>query len=85
MKGPRLEQGRCPYLFPHPARRRALLRTASHRYLFGSSAGGNSEKLATIPMYVGDLTLMAASLRFMALSRSRLVRSYSQPDLWVMI
>ncbi|MGE5055349.1 MAG: S9 family peptidase [Acidobacteriota bacterium] len=47
--------------------------------------GGDAEKLATIPMYVGNLTLSpdGRQLAFHG-SVSQPVRSYSQPDLWVM-
>src|SRR3954469_13391428 len=49
------------------------------------SAGGNPEKQATIPMYVRDLSLSpdGRQLAFHG-SVSQPVRSYSQPDLWVM-
>jgi dipeptidyl aminopeptidase/acylaminoacyl peptidase len=49
------------------------------------SAGGNSEKLATVPMYIGDLALSPDNrkLAFHG-SVAKPVRSYSQPDLWVM-
>jgi dipeptidyl aminopeptidase/acylaminoacyl peptidase len=49
------------------------------------SGGGDSEKLATVPMYVGDLTLSPDGRQFAFHgSVSQPVRSYSQPDLWVM-
>src|SRR5947208_1726726 len=49
------------------------------------SGGGDSEKLATIPMYVGNLTLSPDGRQFAFHgSVSQPVRSYSQPDLWVM-
>ncbi|HEX6822794.1 MAG TPA: S9 family peptidase [Candidatus Sulfotelmatobacter sp.] len=49
------------------------------------SGGGDAEKLATVPMYVGNLTLSpdGRQLAFHG-SVSQPVRSYSQPDLWVM-
>lgn len=50
-----------------------------------SAAGGNLEKLATVPMYIGDLALSPDGRRFAfhgALAQP--IRSYSQPDLWVM-
>jgi dipeptidyl aminopeptidase/acylaminoacyl peptidase len=49
-----------------------------------SSAGGNPEKLATIPMGIGDLVLSpdGRQLAFHG-SVAKPVRSYSQPDLWV--
>jgi dipeptidyl aminopeptidase/acylaminoacyl peptidase len=49
------------------------------------SVGGNSEKLATIPMGIGDLVLSpdGRQLAFHG-SVAQPVRSYSQPDLWVM-
>lgn len=48
-------------------------------------AGGNSEKLATVPMYIGDLALSPDNrkLAFHG-SVAKPIRSYSQPDLWVM-
>jgi len=49
------------------------------------SAGGNIEKLATVPMYVGDLVLSPDGRKFAFHgSVSQPIRSYSQPDLWVM-
>ncbi|PYX31946.1 MAG: S9 family peptidase [Acidobacteria bacterium] len=50
-----------------------------------SSTGGTPEKLTTIKMDIGDLTLSpdGRRLAFHA-SASEPVRSYSQPDLWVM-
>jgi dipeptidyl aminopeptidase/acylaminoacyl peptidase len=50
-----------------------------------SSAGGDPEKLATIPMGIGDLVLSpdGRQLAFHG-SVNEPVRSYSQPDLWVM-
>ncbi len=49
------------------------------------SAGGDPEKLATIPMGIGDLVLSpdGRQLAFHG-SVNEPVRSYSQPDLWVM-
>jgi dipeptidyl aminopeptidase/acylaminoacyl peptidase len=49
------------------------------------SVGGNSEKLATIPMGTGDLVLSpdGRQLAFHG-SVTQPVRSYSQPDLWIM-
>jgi dipeptidyl aminopeptidase/acylaminoacyl peptidase len=49
------------------------------------AAGGNLEKLATIPMGIGDLVLSpdGRQLAFHG-SIAQPVRSYSQPDLWVM-
>src|SRR5205085_7424324 len=50
-----------------------------------ASSGGAPEKLATIPMDIGDLTLSPDGRRFAFHgSVSQPVRSYSQPDLWVM-
>jgi dipeptidyl aminopeptidase/acylaminoacyl peptidase len=49
------------------------------------SAGGTPEKLATIPMYIGDLVLSPDGRQFAFHgSVAQPVRSYSQPDLWVM-
>ena len=49
------------------------------------SAGGNPEKLATIPMSIGDLVLSPDGRRLAFHgSVAQPVRSYSQPDLWVM-
>ena len=49
------------------------------------SAGGNPEKLATIPMDIGDLVLSPDGRRLAFHgSLAQPVRSYSQPDLWVM-
>jgi dipeptidyl aminopeptidase/acylaminoacyl peptidase len=49
------------------------------------SAGGNPEKLAAIPMNIGDVILSpdGRQLAFHG-SVAQPVRSYSQPDLWVM-
>jgi dipeptidyl aminopeptidase/acylaminoacyl peptidase len=48
------------------------------------SAGGNPEKLATIPMDIGDLVLSPDGRRLAFHgSVARPIRSYSQPDLWV--
>jgi dipeptidyl aminopeptidase/acylaminoacyl peptidase len=49
------------------------------------SAGGNPEKFATIPMYISDLVLShdGRQLAFHG-SVAQPIRSYSQPDLWVM-
>jgi len=48
-------------------------------------AGGNPEKLTTIPMGIGDLALSPDGRRFAFHgSITQPVRSYSQPDLWVM-
>jgi dipeptidyl aminopeptidase/acylaminoacyl peptidase len=50
-----------------------------------AAAGGDAEKLATIPMYIGDLTLSPDGRQFAFHgSVTKPVRSYSQPDLWVM-
>jgi dipeptidyl aminopeptidase/acylaminoacyl peptidase len=50
-----------------------------------SSAGGAVEKLAAIPMGIGHLTLSPDGRRFAFHgSVTEPVRSYSQPDLWVM-
>jgi dipeptidyl aminopeptidase/acylaminoacyl peptidase len=49
------------------------------------SAGGNSEKLATVPMRISNLVLSADGRKFAfhgAITQP--VRSYSEPDLWVM-
>jgi dipeptidyl aminopeptidase/acylaminoacyl peptidase len=49
------------------------------------AAGGAAEKLATIPMGIGDLTLSPDGGKFAFHgSVTQPVRSYSQPDLWVM-
>jgi dipeptidyl aminopeptidase/acylaminoacyl peptidase len=49
------------------------------------AAGGSSEKVASVPMYIGDLTLSPDGRQFAFHgSVSQPVRSYSQPDLWVM-
>jgi dipeptidyl aminopeptidase/acylaminoacyl peptidase len=49
------------------------------------AAGGAAEKLATIPMGVSDLTLSPDGSKFAFHgSVTQPVRSYSQPDLWVM-
>ncbi len=49
------------------------------------STGGTPEKLATIPMGIGDLTLSPDGRRVAFHGAvSQPVRSYSQPDLWVM-
>lgn len=49
------------------------------------SGGGDIEKLATVPMYIGDLVLSpdGRKVAFHG-SISQPIRSYSQPDLWVM-
>jgi dipeptidyl aminopeptidase/acylaminoacyl peptidase len=49
------------------------------------AGGGNTVKLATVPMYIGDLALSpdGGSFAFHG-SVSQPIRSYSQPDLWVM-
>ena len=54
-------------------------------YSISSSPGGVPEKLATIPMGIGDFTLSPDGRRaaFHG-SITQPVRSYSQPDLWVM-
>ena len=50
-----------------------------------SSTGGAPEKLITIPMDIGDLTLSPDGRRLAFHgSVSQPVRSYSQPDIWVM-
>ncbi len=49
------------------------------------SAGGNSEKLASIPMGIGDLVLSPDGRQFAFNGAvTQPIRSYSQPDLWVM-
>ena len=50
-----------------------------------ASAGGSTEKLATVPMYIGDLVLSpdGRKLAFHG-SVAKPIRSYSQPDLWLM-
>jgi dipeptidyl aminopeptidase/acylaminoacyl peptidase len=49
------------------------------------SSGGEPEKLASIPMYIGDLALSPNGRQFAFHgSVSQPIRSYSQPDLWVM-
>ena len=49
------------------------------------AVGGNSEKLSTVPMSIGDLVLSpdGRQLAFHG-SVAQPVRSYSQPDLWIM-
>ena len=49
------------------------------------AVGGNSEKLSTVPMSIGDLVLSpdGRKLAFHG-SVAQPVRSYSQPDLWIM-
>ena len=49
------------------------------------SAGGSTEKLATVPMHIGDLVLSpdGRKLAFHG-SLAKPIRSYSQPDLWLM-
>jgi dipeptidyl aminopeptidase/acylaminoacyl peptidase len=50
-----------------------------------SSAGGALEKLATVPMSIGDLTLSPDGRQFAFHGAvGQPIRSYSQPDLWVM-
>ena len=50
-----------------------------------ASAGGTPAKLATIPMDIGDLILSPDGRKFAFHgSVAQPVRSYSQPDLWVM-
>ena len=50
-----------------------------------SAAGGNPEKLTTVPMGIGDLVLSPDGRRFgFHGAITQPVRSYSQPDLWVM-
>jgi dipeptidyl aminopeptidase/acylaminoacyl peptidase len=50
-----------------------------------SSAGGNIEKLTTVPMGIYDLALSPDGRKFAFHgSVTKPVRSYSQPDLWVM-
>jgi len=49
------------------------------------SAGGSPEKLATVPMHISDLVLSPDGRKFAFHgSVTQPVRSYSQPDLWVM-
>ena len=49
------------------------------------STGGTPEKLATVPMGIGDLTLSPDGHRIAFHgSVTQPIRSYSQPDLWVM-
>jgi dipeptidyl aminopeptidase/acylaminoacyl peptidase len=49
------------------------------------SAGGNPEKLATVPMDIRDLVLSPDGRKFAFHgSASQPIRSYSQPDLWIM-
>jgi dipeptidyl aminopeptidase/acylaminoacyl peptidase len=49
------------------------------------AAGGKAEKLATIPMGIGDLVLSPDGRRFAFHgSVTEPIRSYSEPDLWVM-
>jgi len=48
------------------------------------AAGGAAEKLTTLPMFAGDLTLSPDGRQFAFHGAvSEPVRSYSQPDLWV--
>ena len=50
-----------------------------------SAAGGDPEKLATVPMFARDLVFSPDGRRFAFHgSVTQPVRSYSQPDLWVM-
>ncbi len=50
-----------------------------------ASAGGMPERLTTVPMGIGDLALSPDGRRFAFHgSVTQPVRSYSQPDLWVM-
>ncbi len=50
-----------------------------------AAAGGDAEKLASVPMNIGDLTLSPDGRQFAFHgSVTKPVRSYSQPDLWVM-
>jgi dipeptidyl aminopeptidase/acylaminoacyl peptidase len=52
---------------------------------FVSSGGGAAEKIATIPMGIGDLTLSPDGRKIAFHGAvTQPVRSYSQPDLWVM-
>jgi len=52
---------------------------------FVPSAGGSAEKLASIPMGISDLVLSPDGRQFAFHgSVTQPVRSYSQPDLWVM-
>jgi len=49
------------------------------------AAGGDAEKLVTIPMHIGDLVLSPDGRRLAFHgSVAQPIRSYSQPDLWVM-
>ncbi len=49
------------------------------------AAGGSAEKLAAVPMFIGDLALSPDGHKFAFHgSVSKPVRSYAQPDLWVM-
>jgi dipeptidyl aminopeptidase/acylaminoacyl peptidase len=49
------------------------------------SAGGDPQRLATVPMDIGDLTLSPDGRKFAFHGAvAQPVRSYSQPDLWVM-
>jgi dipeptidyl aminopeptidase/acylaminoacyl peptidase len=59
--------------------------TASTDIYSVASSGGGSEKLATVPMGIGDLALSpdGHSVAFHG-SVTQPVRSYTQPDLWVM-
>ncbi|MGA8230035.1 MAG: S9 family peptidase [Candidatus Acidiferrales bacterium] len=59
--------------------------TPSTDIYFVLPTGGSAEKLATIPMGISDLVLSADDRRFAFHgSVTHPVRSYSQPDLWVM-
>ena len=50
-----------------------------------ASAGGNPEKLATVPMGISDLVLSPDGSKFAFHgSVTQPVRSYSEPDLWIM-
>jgi dipeptidyl aminopeptidase/acylaminoacyl peptidase len=52
---------------------------------FVSSAGGSPEKLTTVPMDISDLVLSPDGRKFgFHGSVTQPVRSYSQPDLWIM-
>jgi dipeptidyl aminopeptidase/acylaminoacyl peptidase len=59
--------------------------TASTDIYSVTSSGGTPEKLATIPMGIGDLAISPDGRRVAFHgSVTQPVRSYSQPDLWVM-
>ena len=64
---------------------RALLRAPQHRHLFRCRRRRTPEKLATIAMGISDLALSPDGRKFAFHgSVTTPVRSYSEPDLWIM-